>query len=266
MRKTILKKTIALLSILILGTTSFAQNRPLSGKVVDQNGEPVIGASVVVVGNTGIGAVTGADGTYQLNVPANASVTVSCIGYSSVTEAVAGRPVVNFTLEEDNEFIEETVVIGYGVQKKSDLTGSVASVRSQDLMDRSVSNAGAALQGKAAGVMVYTNSGAPGEGSHIRVRGISSNSGSGLGPLLIVDGLKVDNIQYLDPEMIESMEVLKDAASAAIYGAQAGNGVVLITTKSGSKSKDGSVFYNYKHTITSLGHRAEVLNAEQFID
>ena len=266
MSKTILRKAIALLSILLLGAVSFAQNRPLTGKVVDQNGEPVIGASVVVVGNTSLGAVTGADGTYRLNVPANATVTVSCIGYSSVTEAVAGRPVVNFTLEEDNEFIEETVVIGYGVQKKSDLTGSVASVRSQDLMDRSVSDAGAALQGKAAGVMVYTNSGAPGEGSHIRVRGISSNSGSGLGPLLIVDGLKVDNIQYLDPDMIESMEVLKDAASAAIYGAQAGNGVVLITTKSGAKSKDGNIFYNYKQTVTSLARYAQVLNAEEFID
>ena len=248
MRKTIVRKAVAMLSVLLICAVSFAQNRTLSGKVVDQNGEPVIGASVVVVGNSSIGAVTGIDGTYRLNVPANASVTVSCIGYSSVTEAVGNRATIDFTLTEDNEFIEETVVIGYGVQRKSDLTGSVASVRSQDLMDRSVSNAGAALQGKAAGVMVYTNSGAPGEGSHIRVRGISSNSGSGLGPLLIVDGLKVDNIQYLDPEMIESMEVLKDAASAAIYGAQAGNGVVVITTKTGEKG-DGRFFYNGSYTI-----------------
>ena len=266
MKKAILNKICLFLAVLFTCVSTFAQNRPLSGKVIDQNGEPVIGASVVVVGNATLGAVTDIEGNYQLMVPPQANVTVSCIGYASQTVPVSGRQVINFTLQEDNEFIEETVVIGYGVQRKSDLTGSVASVRSQDLTDRSVSNAGAAHQGKAAGVMVYTNSGAPGEGSHIRVRGISSNSGSGLGPLLIVDGLKVDNIQYLDPEMIESMEVLKDAASAAIYGAQAGNGVVLITTKSGSKSKDGSVFYNYKHTVTSLAHRAEVLNAEQFID
>ena len=266
MRQAILNKTVLFLSLLLVGSIAFAQNRQLTGKVVDQNGEPVIGASVVVVGNNTLGAVTGADGTYRLMVPANASVTASCIGYTSQTVAVAGRSVVDFTLEEDSEFLEETVVIGYGVQKKSDLTGSVASVRSTDLMDRSVSNAGAALQGKAAGVMVYTNSGAPGESAHIRVRGISSNSSSGLGPLLIVDGLKVDNIQYLDPDMIESMEVLKDAASAAIYGAQAGNGVVLITTKNGSKSKDGNIFYNYKHTVTSLARHAQVLNAEQFID
>ena len=266
MKKTILTRAALILSILLLGVTSLAQNRPLSGKVVDQNGEPIIGASVVVVGNATLGAVTNIDGAYSLMVPANSSITVSCIGYTSQTVATAGRPVINFTLEEDSEFLEETVVIGYGVQKKSDLTGSVASVRSQDLTDRSVSNAGAALQGKAAGVMVYTNSGAPGESSHIRVRGISSNSSSGLGPLLIVDGLKVDSIQYLDPEMIESMEVLKDAASAAIYGAQAGNGVVLITTKNGSKSKDGNIFYNYKQTVTSLANYAQVLNAEQFID
>ena len=261
-----LASVILAAAIFLTGTIAFAQNRPISGTVVDGSGLPVIGATVMVVGNNSIGAVTNADGAFSLSVPAGSSITVSCIGYASQTVAVGQQSVFNFILEEDNEFLEETVVIGYGVQRKSDLTGSVASVRSQDLTDRSVSNAGAALQGKAAGVQVYTNSGAPGEGSHIRVRGVSSNSGSGLGPLLIVDGLKVDNIQYLDPEMIESMEVLKDAASAAIYGAQAGNGVVLITTKSGSKSKDGRIFYNYKNTVTSLGHRAEVLNAEQFID
>ena len=252
--------------ICLMGTLAYGQNRPISGTVVDGSGLPVIGATVMVVGNNSLGTVTNADGAFSLNVPAGSSITVSCIGYGTQTVPVGQQSVFNFILQEDNEFLEETVVIGYGVQRKSDLTGSVASVRSQDLTDRSVSNAGAALQGKAAGVQVYTNSGAPGEGAHIRVRGISSNSGSGLGPLLIVDGLKVDNIQYLDPEMIESMEVLKDAASAAIYGAQAGNGVVLITTKSGSKSKDGNIFYNYKHTITSLAHRAEVLNAEEFID
>ncbi|MBO4758000.1 MAG: TonB-dependent receptor [Bacteroidales bacterium] len=258
---------IVLTTVMCLaGTLASAQNRPISGTVVDGAGLPVIGATVMVVGNSSIGAVTDVNGAFSLNVPAGSNITVSCIGYATQTVPVGQQSVFNFILQEDNEFIEETVVIGYGVQRKSDLTGSVASVRSQDLTDRSVSNAGAALQGKAAGVQVYTNSGAPGEGAHIRVRGISSNSGSGLGPLLIVDGLKVDNIQYLDPEMIESMEVLKDAASAAIYGAQAGNGVVLITTKSGSKSKDGNIFYNYKHTITSLGHYAEVLNAEEFID
>ena len=166
-------------------------------------------------------------------------------------------------LEDDAEMLEETVVIGYGVQRKSDLTGAVASVRSEDLQNRSTSDAAAALQGKAAGVQILNNSGAPGSGAEIRVRGYASATGN-IGPLLIVDGLKVDNIQYLDPSMIESMEVLKDAASAAIYGAQAGNGVVLITTKQGQDGR-ASITYNLKMTNQSLNKRAELLNADEYI-
>ncbi|MBO4917400.1 MAG: TonB-dependent receptor [Bacteroidales bacterium] len=242
-----------------------AQSRAISGKVLDAGGQGVVGASVVVPGTTN-GAITDLDGNFSLRVAPGTTLEVSCIGY--VTQRVAAADNMRITLAEDNEMLEETVVIGYGVQRKSDLTGSVASVREAELQNRSTSDAAAALQGKAAGVQVFNDSGAPGEGSSIRVRGISSNSGSGLGPLLIVDGLKVDNINYLDPSMIESMEVLKDAASAAIYGAQAGNGVVLITTKSGAKSKDkdGTIFYNYKLTLTQLGHHAQVMNAEQYID
>ena len=260
--------TVAVLLAFLCGPAAFAQNKTVRGKIVDAQGAPVVGAAIVLVGNASVGAVTDADGTYSLNVPAGASLEYSCIGYATQVIPVADKTVIDVILREDAEFLDETVVIGYGVQRKSDLTGSVASVRSEELMDRSTSDAAAALQGKAAGVQVYTNSGAPGEKAHIRVRGISSNSGSGLGPLFIVDGLKVDDIQYLDPSMIESMEVLKDAASAAIYGAQAGNGVILVTTKggAGSKSRDGRVFYNYKFTQTSLGHRAEVLHAEEFID
>ena len=256
----------AVLSAFLCGVSASAQNKAVRGTVVDAQGAPVVGAAVVLVGNSSVGAVTGADGTYRLNVPAGANLEYSCIGYATQVIPVGDKTVIDVVLREDAEFLEETVVIGYGVQKKSDLTGSVASVRSEELMDRSTSDAAAALQGKAAGVQVFNDTGAPGEGSSIRVRGISSNSGSGLGPLLIVDGLKVDKIDYLDPSMIESMEVLKDAASAAIYGAQAGNGVVLITTKNGSKSKDGRIFYNYKLTTTRLGHHAQVMKAEQYID
>ena len=250
----------------LMGTTAFGQNRTISGKIVDAGGQPVIGAAVTVVGNSRIGAATDMNGAFTLSVPAGANISVESIGYKGQTFAVGNQTTFNIVLEEDNELIEETVVIGYGVQRKSDLTGSVASVREAELANRSTSDAAAALQGKAAGVQIFNDSGAPGEGSSIRVRGISSNSGSGLGPLLIVDGLKVDNISYLDPSMIESMEVLKDAASAAIYGAQAGNGVVLITTKNGAKSKDGSIFYNYKLTLSQLGHHAQVMNAAQYID
>ena len=269
-----IKKLMKMISVLVMllvvwgGLDASAQNRTISGKVVDTGGQPVIGAAVTVVGNSRIGAATDMDGAFTLNVPAGANISVESIGYKAQTIATGNQSVFNIVLEDDTEMLDETVVIGYGVQKKSDLTGSVASVKSEDLADRSTSDAAAALQGKAAGVQIFNDTGAPGEGASIRVRGISSNSGSGLGPLLIVDGLKVDNINYLDPSMIESMEVLKDAASAAIYGAQAGNGVVLITTKNGAKnkSKDGNIFYNYKLSLSQLGHHAQVMNARQYID
>ena len=248
----------------LLGTVATAQNRAISGTVADASGAPVVGAAVVVVGNTSIGAVTNVDGTFRLNVPAGANIEVSCIGYASQVIPVGNQSVFNVVLQEDTEFLDETVVIGYGVQKKSDVTGAIASVRADDLKNRSTSDAAIALQGKAAGVQVVRSSGAPGAGADIRVRGYSSNSGN-IGPLLIVDGLKVDNIQYLDPEMIESMEILKDGASAAIYGVTAGNGVVLITTKSGKKG-EGRVFYNGQYTLSSLSNKLDIMNAADYID
>ena len=260
-----IKKALAVMIAMFVALTAFAQKVMITGTVLDEANVPVFGATVLEVGaTTPNGTVTDAFGHFAILVPPTASLQVDCIGY--VSQTVAARMGIVVKLVEDSELLEETVVVGYGVQKKSDLTGSVASVKSAELENRSVSDAAAALQGKAAGVQITSASGAPGEGSSIRIRGISSNGSSGLGPLLIVDGLKVDNIQYLDPDMIESMEVLKDAASAAIYGAQAGNGVILITTKNGSKSKDGSIFYNYKLSISSLGHYAEVMNAKQYVD
>ena len=237
----------------LLGTVATAQNRAISGTVVDESGAPIIGAAVVVVGNTSIGAVTDVNGTFRLNVPAGANINVSCIGYADQTVAVGNQTNFRFVLVEDTEFIDETVVIGYGVQKKSDLSGAVASVREESLKNLSTVDAAHALQGKAAGVHVITT-GSPGSGASIRVRGYSSNSSSGLSPLYIVDGLQVSSIQYLEPSMIESIEVLKDAASAAIYGAEAGNGVVLVTTKSG---KDGhtSVNYTAKATLQNFTRR-----------
>ena len=237
----------------LLGTVATAQNRAISGTVVDESGAPVVGAAVVVVGNTSIGAVTDVNGVFRLNVPAGANINVSCIGYADQTVAVGNQTNFRFVLVEDTEFIDETVVIGYGVQRKSDLSGAVASVREESLKNLSTVDAAHALQGKAAGVHVIT-SGSPGSGASIRVRGYSSNSSSGLSPLYIVDGLQVSSIQYLEPSMIESIEVLKDAASAAIYGAEAGNGVVLVTTKSG---KDGhtSVNYTAKATLQNFTRR-----------
>lgn len=255
------------LLILLLGAPGLAaQNRAISGTVRDAEGQPVIGAAVVVAGQQSLGVMTDTDGKYAFSVPAGATIEVSCIGYVSQTAKVGSKSTYDFILAEDSQLLEETVVIGYGVQKKSDLTGSVASVKSTDLMNRSTTDAAAALQGKAAGVQILNNSGAPGSGAQIRVRGYSSNSGS-IGPLLIVDGLKVDNIQYLDPSMIENMEILKDAASAAIYGAEAGNGVVLITTKSGA-AQNGTANISYSASFTNqrLGKKAELFDAFEYID
>ena len=240
-----------------------AQNKPISGTVTDASGVPVIGAAVFVVGNTSTGVMTDVDGKYNLSVPSNASIAVSCIGYATQTIQIGAESVYNVVLNEDTQLLEETVVIGYGVQKKSDLTGSVASVNAESLKNQSVTDAAAALQGRASGVHII-NTGGPGQGAQIRVRGYSSNSGS-IGPLLIVDGLQVDNIQYLDPSMIASMEVLKDAASAAIYGAQAGNGVVLITTKTGAAEKGrASVTYSGKATLQMYNGRP-TMGREDFL-
>ena len=246
----------------LLGMSSaLAQNPAIRGNVVDSGNQPVIGAAVVVPGTTN-GVTTDIDGKFEIRVAPGTTLEVSCIGYTAKRVSAANG--MTIVLEDDAEMLEETVVIGYGVQKKSDLTGSVASVREDDLKNRSTSDAAAALQGKAAGVQVIQASGAPGKAADIRVRGYSSNSGS-IGPLLIVDGLKVDNIQYLDPEMIESMEVLKDAASAAIYGAQAGNGVVLITTKSGKKGQ-GKIFYNNQFQLSTLSHKLDIMRAKEYIE
>ena len=243
---------------------SYAQNRTIRGTVVDTGGEPVIGAAVTVVGNTRIGAATDLNGAFSLNVPAGATISVESIGYKTQTFAVGNQSVFNVVLEEDTEMLEETVVIGYGVQKKSDVTGAIASLKSDDLMNRSSTDAIQAMQGKAAGVQIVNSSGAPGATSNIQIRGYSSNSKTT--PLMIVDGLKVRSIDYLDPENIASMEILKDAASAAIYGVEAGNGVILITTKSGSGMQGtGRVFYNFQHTVQNIARTLDVMNAKDWM-
>lgn len=239
------------------------QQKKITGTVKDENGKPLTGATVQVQGTT-VGTLTDADGKYSLEVPGkNATLLVSFIGYEAQQLPVEGRTVMDFTLVSSIKNLEEVVVVGYGTMKKSDITGSVSSVRSDALQNLSTTDAAAAIQGKASGVQVLSNSGAPGQGATIRVRGYSSNSSS-IGPLLIVDGLKVDNIQYLEPSMIESMEILKDAASAAIYGAEAGNGVILITTKTGAKGTS-SLSYDVSLVTQSLARRPKIFRAKDFI-
>ena len=181
-------------ALVLCSGNAFAQNRSLSGKVVDGTGAPVVGAAVMLAGNSSNGTVTDMEGQFKMTVPANATLIVSCLGFADKQVQVGNLSVITITLEEDVTYLDETVVIGYGVQKKSDLTGAVASVREDDLKNRSTSDAAAALQGKVAGVQIISNSGAPGSGAQINVRGVSSNSGN-IGPLIIVDGLKVSSIQ-----------------------------------------------------------------------
>ena len=257
----------AMLLSLASAASAFAQTRTISGKVVDEQGLPVIGASVMLENDNTTGTVTDMDGAYTLDIPGGQGLTLSysCIGYVTQTVAVGNRATIDVILAEDNEFLEGTVVIGYGVQRKSDVTGAIASVGSDDIANRSVSNVAEALQGKAAGVQILNSSGAPGSTPTIQIRGYSSNSKTA--PLIIVDGLKVDSIDYLDPDNIESMEILKDAASAAIYGIEAGNGVVLITTKSGADAgREGRIFYNFQHTLQQLGKMPDLLNAREYIE
>ena len=265
MTRTIFHKLAAVIAASVMclaGTLAYGQNRTVSGTVVDGSGQPVIGATVMVVGNSSIGTVTDVNGRFALNVPSGSTISVSCIGYSTQTAAIGQQSVYNFTLEEDTEFLEETVVIGYGVQRKSDLTGAVGSVREESLKNLSTTDGAAALQGKVSGVHII-NSGAPGDGATIRVRGYSSNGGN-IGPLLIVDGLKVNSIQYIDPSMIESIEVLKDAASAAIYGAEAGNGVVLVTTKTGQEGVT-SVTYTARATLQDF-HKRPMMRRDEMLE
>ena len=258
-----LQKPLVFLFLLCLFPLGAMAQSTISGTVNDESGEPIIGASVKVQGAK-TGAITDFNGNFSVQADANSTLVISYIGYTSATVKVNGRNNITVTLKEDAQTLNDVVVIGYGVQKKSDLTGAVASVKGDEIKNLSTTDAGAALQGKVSGVQIINTSGDPTAGASIRVRGYSSNSGS-LGPLLIVDGLKVDNIQYLDPSLIESMEVLKDGASAAIYGAQAGNGVVLITTKNGSKGK-AHVTYSLKAASQSLGKKAELFHAKDYIE
>jgi len=255
----LITKIILTVGLLFSALIVYAQPRT-TGKVVDESGQPVIGASVIEKG-TRNGSITDMDGNFSLQVKRGAVLVVSCIGYATVE--LPESPNMTITLKENNEMLDELVVVGYGVQKKSSLTGAISSVKSEDFENRTVTNAQEALQGKVAGLNLVTTDAAPGSTSTIRIRGISSNASTS--PLYVVDGVRMNNIDNLDPNVIESMEVLKDAASAAIYGAEAGNGVILITTKKGSKGAT-RVSYDFQYASQSLGHIPTLLNAEEYVE
>ena len=255
---------LAIVSLLLfMGTAmAFAQQK-VSGTVKDANGVPVIGASVLVEGTTN-GTVTGMDGDWSLSVPVNSTLVASCIGYADATAVVtAETSEINFVLEEDALYLDDVVVIGYQVVKRRDLTGSVASVTGNDLAKVPVATVAQALQGKLSGVNVMAQDGRPGGSTTIRVRGGGSISQSN-DPLFIVDGVQVSNIDDIPADNIQSIDVLKDAASTAIYGARGANGVILVTTKGGSeggaKVRYG-MYYQYKANPKTL----DVLDQSDYV-
>ena len=247
-----------MLMALMMSVTSFAQG--LKGHVIDENGEPVIGATVAEKNNPKNATITDFDGNFVVNIQAGHTLTVTYIGYQTFEGAAKNGMTIN--LKPDNKVLDEVVVVGYGVQKKSSVTGAISQVKPEDMENRTIANAQQALQGKTSGVQIIQSSAAPGSSPTIRVRGYSSNSSSE--PLFVVDGVRLSDISGIDPSTIASMEILKDAASAAIYGAEAGNGVVLITTKKG-KPGQGIISYDFMFTDESLARIPKMLNAEQYI-
>ena len=232
-------RTLLLMIFAALSLSVSAQTITLNGNVKDTTGEPIIGASIVEKGN---GTITNLDGNFSLKVPANATVVISYIGMKTQEIAIKGKSKIDVTLSDDAKALDEVVVIGYGTAKRKDITGSVASVNSETLAAIPVASATEALQGKMAGVQITTTEGSPDAQMSIRVRGGGSITQSNE-PLFIVDGFPVESISDIPPTDIESIDVLKDASSAAIYGSKASNGVILITTKRG-KTGAPRISYN----------------------
>ena len=246
-----------MLALVWMTATSFAQG--IKGTVIDENGEPVIGATVADMSNTKNATITDFDGNFVINVKSGQTITISYIGYE--TQTVAAKNSMTVRLQPDNKVLEEVVVVGYGVQKKSSVTGAISQVKPEDMENRTIANAQQALQGKTSGVQIISTSAAPGSSPTVRVRGYSSNKSSE--PLYVVDGVRLSDISGIDPATIASMEILKDAASAAIYGAEAGNGVVLITTKKG-KAGQGKISYDFMWTDETLARIPKMLSAQEY--
>lgn len=252
----------------VLAVTASAQNKSVSGTIVDSNGESVIGASVLVKGTTN-GTITDLDGKFNLTgVPTSGTLVISYVGYVTQSIPVAGKTSFKIVLKEDTKTLDEVVVVGYGTMKKSDLTGAMARMTSKQIEDRPVQNALQAMQGKAAGVDITTNN-RPGELGDIRIRGnrslLADNS-----PLYVIDGIPMTagSMADVNPNDIESMEILKDASATAIYGSRGANGVILITTKKGKEGKttvnyDGSFSWSTLHSMTDYMNAGELLDYDR---
>ena len=255
------RKFALTLCALLLTVCVYAQ-KTLNGVVLDEQDMPLIGATVAFSGKTG-GTVTDMGGKFTLKVKVGDKLTFSYIGYQTKTMTFKGQNNITVRLEPDNKLLDEVVVVGYGSMKRSDLTGSVASVRGEDLIGYQSSSVAGALAGQVAGVQITQTDGTPGSGFNINIRGVGTLTGDA-SPLYIVDGFQVDDIEYLSDADIESIEVLKDASSSAIYGARAANGVVLITTKQGTVSKP-TITYNGSATYRHISKKLDVLSPYEFV-
>lgn len=251
--------------ILKSGSVDQGKTKTIMGTVVDETGLPVIGANVIEKGTTN-GVITDIDGRFSLDVPKGASLEISYIGYLTQTMAVGNQSSFQITLREDTQKLDEVVVVGFGTQKKVNMTGAVATVSGDDLTKRPVYNVASSLQGKLPGLSVSQASGQPGgESISMRVRGMGTFSDAGSDPLVIIDGIAGD-INSINSSDIENVTVLKDAASSAIYGARAANGVILITTKSG-KSGKMSVTYDVNYAVHNPTRMLElVTNSAEYME
>lgn len=250
--------TALLLSCLIpLGAS--AQD-VIKGTVKDASGQPVIGATVRVAGSS-TGTVTDLDGNFTIDAPEKSKLQFSYVGFLPQTVTVSGNTFLTVTMKEDNKTLNDVVVIGYGTQKKSVVTAAISKVDAKDLAKASPVRVDNALKGLVSGVQVTQASGQPGAGSKIRIRGNGTINNSD--PLYLVDGMPVGGIDYLNPSDIESIEVLKDAASCAVYGARAANGVVLVTTKKGKMGRT-VVSYNFSFGWQNPWRERKELNAQEY--
>ena len=252
--------TIVTVVLLTFGAT-YAQKVTVTGTVVDDKSqEALIGAAVLEKG-TQNGVVTDIDGNYAISVSAGATLVFTYMGYDKKEVAVGSRRIINVQMAATVEELDELVVIGYGVQKKSDITGSISSISNKEINDQPVANALQALQGRAAGVNIIQNTGAPGSNTTIKIRGTGTVNDAD--PLYVVDGFIVDNIDYLNPNDIAGVEIFKDAASSAVYGSRAANGVVAITTKSGKEGKTKITYDGYVG-FSNPWKKIDVMDVEQY--
>ena len=247
---------------LVVVTMEAYAAKNVTGKVTDENGDPVPGVSVTIKGTT-TGTITDINGKYSLSIPDGAQILVfSFIGMTPQEVAIGNQATIDVVMKQSAVSLDEVVVTGYGSVKKSDITGSVTSIKALELKQIPTQRADQAIQGRAAGVMVMNTDGAPGGNTTIRIRGMNSILG-GNNALIVIDGLQGGNINTLDPNDIESMEVLKDASATALYGSRGANGVILITTKGNQKGKP-SVSYNFSYGTQSLAKKLDLLNAYDY--